>query len=1158
MANPWDALPDVKPLDEMPWDSLPDVEVPPAAPGNPMEGVPAFLRPVNQQPKAPTLYAANPSVPVATAPASNPWDELPDVELPDRTAGQWATDIGGSIGRGAYNLFDSLAGIGDIASGGAVTPWLAAHGLDSKAARQVLENEMSPQARAQREEVQNADGFVDTAKAMALNPAYTAGMALETLAPMVVGGVAGRGAAVGARALGLSAGKAAAIGTGAGEGVLSAGQQAAQTVQQTGDLTPEQTALALGSGALTGAIGAGAGQLARRFGVTDLDAALAGQAAPQSGAGLLGRILGGFGSEGTEEVLQSAQEQVAQNLALGRPAMEGVSNAAAQGGVLGAMMGGAAAGVGGLNRDNYTLTPAEQARAAAAVAAANNPAPQPAPAGGLQSAVQIATGQTPAPAVPFAGSKDINPLLDNLGLGPAEKIKAVALLTPAEDSIWDARRGVVPLAEQQRLAGLLGASAKQIAAGRKVGQAWSAEEHIAVTSMVSKRLQGILETQNAIAGNNATDAQKAQFINDVAEFSDIAGSLLGARAEAGRALAAQRRQMHNSRDIANVLESVGGAQTADELAAALGQAIKSGGIGNAAKLMADKRPGLFDFYYRSALLSGFRTHEVNAISNTAMLANSIIERGIASTIATAKRAVGLNGQTVYSEPVQLLLGMVQNFSTAAVAARNAATDPDSNAMLGLGGGTSENLARPRGALENTFSVPFRGLAASDAMFAQLNYGAEMRALATRKSHSEKARGALPQGVTYAQRVNQLTANPTPEMVEAAHDYAREQTFNTKAGKFASALIAVKAKAPWLNLVIPFVRTPANIIHSALKRTPVAPIYKDVRADLAAGGHRQEMATAKILWGTTMMVGAGLLSQAGLLSGSGPADEKEKRALLATGWKPNSIKVGDTWYQYNRIDPFAIWLSMAADIVSIDKTKDASEIAAQIAASFAANLSSKTFIKGAADFAEFLADPNANAATYLRKQGATMAQPFTVLSNYAAERDPYARETSTLWDAIKYRTPGLRESLPVKIDQFGRPVQDTNYSGGAASFLNPIPSSAETNNPVRQEAARLKWAPSKPENKFTIAKREVEMNPQQYQEFMELSGIQTYVLLSQVMNKPEYQNAGDEGRRRVLDKMADLARQMTKANMARAVVTGDRSGLDKLRQNLKPTDTEARP
>lgn len=1153
MPNPWDDLPEIEAPAKQPWDDLPDVAAPAAVAVDPMAAVPAFLKPAAASaPAGP--YANNPTVPVA----AQPWDSIPDVELPNRSAGDWANDIGTSVGKGAYGLFDAVAGLGDLLSGGNVTPWLASHGMDSKAARNKLDAELSPQAKQQAAEVSGAKGFGDTVAAMARNPATTAGMAIESFLPMVAGGAVGRGVGVGAKALGVGAGKAAIAGMAAGEGLLSAGQQAAQTVQQTGDLTAGQAALALGSGALTGAIGAGAGRIASRLGIGDIDAQLAGIVGPQSGRGLFSRAATGLGMEGSEETLQSSQEQMAQNLALGRPTMEGVANAAAQGGVLGGLMGGAAAGVGGLNRDNYTLTQAEQQRAAAAIASANAQAPQQAPAGGLQSMVQIATGQTAAPAVPFAGSKDINPLLDNLGLDPAEKIKAVALLTPAEDSIWDARRGVVPLAEQQRLAGLLGASAKQIAAGRKVGQAWNAEEHIAVTSMVSKRLQGILETRNAIAGNNATDAQKAQFINDVAEFSDIAGSLLGARAEAGRALAAQRRQMHNSRDIANVLESVGGAQTADDLALAIGQAVKSGGIGNAAKLMADKRPGLFDYYYRAALLSGLRTHEINAISNTTMLANSIIERGIAAGIAGVKRTAGLNGQTVYSEPVQLLLGMVQNFSTAAVAAKNAAVDPDSNAILGLGGGTSENLARPRGAVEQAFSVPYRGLAASDAMFAQLNYGAEMRAIATRKTQSEKDRATLPQGVTYAQRVNQLTANPTPEMIEHAHDYAREQTFNAKAGKFASALIAVKAKAPWLNIVIPFVRTPANVIHAVLKRTPAAPIYKDLRADLAAGGHRQEMATAKILWGSSMMVGAGLLAQAGLLSGTGPQDEKEKRALYATGWKPYSIKVGDTWVGYNRLDPFASWLAMAADIVNIDNTKDGADIAAEVAASFAANLTNKTFVKGAADFAEFLADPNANAATYLRKQGATLAQPFTAVSNYAAERDPYAREANTLVDAIKYRVPGLRESLPVRIDQFGRPMQDTNYAGGAASFLNPLPSSTETDNPVRQEAARLGWAPSKPGDKFTIAKREVQMSPQQYQEFAELSGIQAYSLISRVMAKPEFQNASDEGKRRVMDKMTDLARNLTKAQMARAVLTGDRTGLDKLRQNLKPTDTSVRP
>lgn len=1142
MANPWDDLPDVEAPAAMPWDSLPDIETPAAATGAAMVDVPPFLRPANKQPKAPPLYAAAPSVPVAAAPVSNPWDELPDVELPDRTAGQWATDIGGNLGRGAYNLFDSFAGIGDIMTGGRVTPWLVEHGLDSKAARQVLENEMSPQARAQRDEVQNADGFVDTAKAMALNPGYTAGMALETLAPMVVGGVAGRGAALGARALGLGAGKAAAIGTGAGEGVLSAGQQAAQTVQQTGDLTPEQTALALGSGALTGAIGTGAGQLARRFGVTDLDAALAGQAAPPSGAGLLGRILGGFGSEGGEEVLQSAQEQVAQNLALGRPAMEGVSNAAAQGGVLGAMMGGAA----GLRRNGISPAVVEpqqpQAQPAAAPAQAAS-APQ--PASGLQVQIQAATGKHSIP-VPFAGSVDIDPLLNNFGLDADQKVKAVELLRPSEASIEEARRGVLPLAEQQRLGEMLGINAKEIANGRKIGQAWNAETHIAVTNAVSDKLKGVLELQQAIAGGKATDMQKAQFVTDVADYTNMSRSLLGARAEAGRALAAHRRQVYDLNEAQRIIEGVGGINSADDLAAALGKAVQSGGLSNAAKLMANAKPGLMDYYYRAALLSRPTTHVVNAVSNLGMLGNSVIERGIAALISKAKGTVGLRNETLFHEPIDMLYGMATNLGTASQAALDAFKAGESP-ILGAPGVTDGQQVRPKGALEQTFSVPFRALASSDALFAQLNYAAELRALARNQAVSEKNRHLLPPGKKLSQRVDELVANPTSLMVERAGLHARDNTFNSKAGAIVMALNAAKTKMPWLNLLVPFARTPANILKSATRRTPLAPVLADVRADFAAGGKAQDQAIARVLWGTTFMVGAGLLAQAGVVIGSGPSDDKEKRALMATGWKPFSIKAGDTYYSYQRLDPWATLLGFAADIATMDYSKPNEELVGDALASFAANVTNKSFLQGLADFTEFMSDPRRNAEWYGRKMASTLVQPVSLLSGIASDNDPYMRESNSIWDAVKNRLPGLRETLQPQIDQYGRPVRNVESAG--VKLLNPITQSAESSNPVRQALAQLKYAPPRVSDTFTIGKNEVKLNDAQHNEMEEIAGVQFYNLASKAVAKKSFTGADPDAQRDALDKLYAFARNSVKVAMAEYALTGNRSKLDALRANL---------
>jgi hypothetical protein len=774
---------------------------------------------------------------------------------------------------------------------------------------------------------------------------------------------------------------------------------------------------------------------------------------------------------------------------------------------------------------------------------------QPQPATGLHQAVMAAMKPSSQVPTPFAGSQNISPLLDNLGVQGEARTKSLDLLRPAEADIEVRRRGVVTLDEQRRLANLIGLDgAKAQALSRKLGQAFNAEQMIATTDLVSDRLKSVLEQQQRIANGQASDVQRAQFVQDIGELSGVFGELMGARAESGRALAAQRRQIQDIRQAQNILEGIGGIQGVDDLAAAIGKAVQAGGIGNASKLIASRKPGLFDYYFRAALLSSPRTHVVNTLGNSLTLGNEIIERSIASGIGGAKRAFtgGKSGETLFAEPLDLLIGSAKGMNKAGVAAYDAFKTGES-AMLGVGKQESGVGIRPtQGLSEKAFSLPYRALGAEDAWFATLNYEGELRALARQQAVADRKIGTLPQGMKLSQRIEQLVQNPTPAMIESAGEHARTNTFNSKAGTFAQAIIAAKAKAPWLNVIAPFVRTPANIVNFGLKRTPFAPAYADVRADIKAGGAKQERAIARILWGSSVMVGAGALAQAGYITGGGPEDKEEKAALMATGWRPYSIKVGDIYHEYSRLDPFAQWLSMAADLATNDyQHKDAGDIAAGLLGSFANATINKTYMSGLSDFSEFLSDPKRNGAWYVRKMAGSLAQPFTLASNIASENDPYARETKSVLDAIKYRVPGLRQDLPVKLDHFGEPVPNRTYPGGPFSIAAPIAQSKETTDPVRLEAARIGWAPGKAQDHFTIKKKRFDLTEEQMAEFNELAGKLTHKSVRRAMQSKGWAAMGDDEKRDFLDAELKKSRTAVRLALLPLIANGDRRAIDNL-------------
>ena len=181
------------------------------------------------------------------------------------------------------------------------------------------------------------------------HPTVIAHGALESLPAMGVGGAIGRFISPALAAAGMSPATAAMTAGGMGEGIVAAGsaQEQIRAASPGGATTQRQTALAVGSGILTAGIGVLANRLAgssvgRRLGLgaADIDTMLAGGGNGAAPGGLLHRLFAATVQEGLlEELPQSAQEQIMQNLATGRPWEEGVTEAAVTGAAIGAAMG---------------------------------------------------------------------------------------------------------------------------------------------------------------------------------------------------------------------------------------------------------------------------------------------------------------------------------------------------------------------------------------------------------------------------------------------------------------------------------------------------------------------------------------------------------------------------------------------------------------------------------------------------------------------------------------------------------------------------------------------------------------------------------------------------------------------------------------------------
>lgn len=309
-----------------------------------------------------------------------------------------------ALKQGVEQLPGMITGIADMPTAltGGYRPFTAAAGyLGEKTGFQPgkwakeADNEYS---QGHREEAGNVEqawkqiegaGFMDQvkelltnpeiAKAYATNPAYTLTQVIQSLPSMAAGGVASRGLMIAGRAAGLAEGAgagyleravgskwAAPVAGGVGEGAVSTGQQ---MDQYTGPDQQRNAWAALGAGAGDALIAMGAGRIAQRMGLETHDTLMAGKPVSLLGEGVDAerRILsggrpgdpgfweksmprrmlaGGLNEAILQELPQSMQEQVFQNLGEGKPWYEGVVRQGVEGGLAGGLMG-AGANVGG-------------------------------------------------------------------------------------------------------------------------------------------------------------------------------------------------------------------------------------------------------------------------------------------------------------------------------------------------------------------------------------------------------------------------------------------------------------------------------------------------------------------------------------------------------------------------------------------------------------------------------------------------------------------------------------------------------------------------------------------------------------------------------------------------------------------------------------------
>ena len=396
-------------------------------------------------------------------------------------------------------------------------------------------------------------------------------------------------------------------------------------------------------------------------------------------------------------------------------------------------------------------------------------------------------------------------------------------------------------------------------------------------------------------------------------------------------------------------------------------------------------------------------------------------------------------------------------------------------------------------------LPGRLIVTSDEFFKQIAYNQELYAQAYRAGDS----AAVTKGVQGKKRlalIERAVRNakdfPPENLRFSAMDFARYQTFQADLPKgIARDIEQVINRNPLLRFVVPFYRTPVNIIkQTVFERTPL-PFLKGHKSEIlqriAKGGKQGDIALARMATGS-IFIGTGITwAMNGKITGSGSSNAVMSNTEGMDKIPPYSIKIGDKWYQYNRLEPLGMLLGLSADLAEAidDWDVEADESVMWEAMNVAlvavtTNITDKSWFKGVADLVTAMEDPKRYLRNYGTNLSTTMVTPFSaLLRRINVENDDIAREAFTWMEAWKKNIPGLSDELPARRDILGEAVPTREYYG--AAWFSPVAEGIETTDRVYKEMARLSYDYRRPgRDMFGI---DHDLTAKQYEQIMQKRG-----------------------------------------------------------------------
>jgi hypothetical protein len=700
--------------------------------------------------------------------------------------------------------------------------------------------------------------------------------------------------------------------------------------------------------------------------------------------------------------------------------------------------------------------------------------------------------------------------LQKLGLDPAAirtPADAEAMLQQAASHIktnLDPRASAtITFDAQKQLAASLGMSVEDLLS-RKSGQAFNSEQVIASRSLLEASGRNVVTV--------ATESEDNQALADaLAQHQAVMDAVKGVAAESGRALGSFRVQPPETQ-ISNALRDLSG-DALDE-ARSLLRKIDTQNPRQLNMWLEQVKPSttadkVFEFY-RNSLLSGPATVIKKGVSEATMLALETTKKAVAAGLSKLQ---GSDDQRFASESYWFAKGAIDalQHTTAVLSGKFDLADMPDFEKSGQRAikGTAGDIVR----------FPSTLLSRQTNLMYVLNYMGELNARAARQALSENLSGP-----ELAARQEYLVQHPSVTMTQAANDVALRGTFQSQLGKFGKQLQnAVRSEPTGIaQYLFPFFKTPINLAKTTAEYSPYGLFKGLAKGDVDA--------QARGLVGSSLAAGIAYLALSGHISGGGPVDFQKRQTLEATGWQPYSVKIGDKYFSYRRLEPVGLAFALVADAVHGIQSGDPEVVATSKAdtavAHIVRNLQDVAFIPTLSNLAEALTSPGARAQSFISREVASIVP--ALVKDVAQAGDRAIRRPQGIAQTIESRVPGLTQHVPAAIDISGQSVKRPASSVGG---MNPFPVTTAKNDPTLNELARLGISTPSAPTTIKLRGKPSPLSQSERQQIAQEEGQRFYQQASRLISSGSWTRKSDDQKR---ESLAEIRRDIDENRAARLI------------------------